>query len=65
MRKLGHTFVPFKENDWYGFAGAAEGSMICYTEDCVLVLSPDGTVEEISDPLEDAIATLWTPKELI
>lgn|ERR1044072_2786303 len=41
IRRFGHTFKPMSGNDWDGFAGADEGSFICYTDDAVLILSPD------------------------
>ncbi len=39
---LGHTFAPFDDNDWETFAGAEEGSYICYVGDdkTVLIWNP-------------------------
>src|ERR1044072_4112337 len=66
---LGHTFKPFSENDWHGFAGADEGSYICHITDgnTTLILSPDGkTVSEFvwSEPTDEnpngAVCHDWT-----
>lgn len=44
---LGHKFRPFYQLDWQGYAGADEGSYICYIEpDVTLILSPNGSIQE-------------------
>lgn len=59
-RVLGHTFRPFDKQDWYAFAGADPGSLICYTGDegdPVLILSPSGNITEVP---EDGPEVEWT-----
>lgn len=47
VRVLGHLFVPLSRLDWYGFAGAEPGTLICHCEDgTTLLLTPDHMVEE-------------------
>lgn len=41
IKLFGLTFKPMVEMDFNAFAGADEGSFICYEDDNVYVLSPD------------------------
>lgn len=36
---------PFTETDWYGFAGAEEGCLIHWADDCYIIQSPTGEYE--------------------
>lgn len=65
-RVLGHDFVPFSEQDWCGWAGAEEGSLICHCGDTVLILSPDGTIEEdVHSKDGDLQAFLWKKEQIV
>jgi len=64
MTILGHVFKPMTKQDWYAFAGADEGSMICYPIDTVtLIYSPKtGIVTEITpDPDGERVEFEWSP----
>lgn len=61
---LGYTFHEMDELDWSGFAGAEEGSLICYENDMCLILSPSGVIHEMTDGEndEDTGGQIdWTP----
>jgi hypothetical protein len=65
-RVLGHTFVPFTKEDWYGLAGADEGSLICHCDDVTLILSPDGSISEIiCDDTGNPTQYDWTKEQII
>lgn len=51
-RKLmGLVFSPMTDNDWDAFAGANEGSLICYCDDEETVLIYDPNEETITEML--------------
>lgn len=52
LRIVGHTFTPFDDNDWEIFAGAAEGSYICYLEDDTTLIW-DPAAEQLSEMTYD------------
>lgn len=57
---LGHSFRPFSDLDWHGFAGAKGGSYICYCEDgTTLILAPNGIITEILPYEEDDTTSPW------
>lgn len=39
------AFRPFTQSDWDGFAGAEEGCLIHWAEDCYIIQSPNGEFE--------------------
>lgn len=65
--KLGHDFVPMSGSDWDAFGGAEEGTLICYCPDeaTVLLLAPDGKVEEVRITDDGQASVLWAPTALI
>lgn len=62
MKIFGHEFVPMSQSDWDAFAGADDGSLICYPSDgTVLIYSPHA--KDLSEIYEDNGATVqrrWT-----
>lgn len=56
---LGHKFTEMTSADFRGFAGADEGTMICYLEGSTLFLCPDGQLVEVDD---EGTETVWTKK---
>lgn len=62
---LGHTFKPLTKIDWYGYAGAEAGTLICHCGDTDLLLSPDGSIHEyIHDAEGNVAAYVWNRQEL-
>jgi hypothetical protein len=63
---LGHLFRPMTQDDWDCFAGADEGSKICYTEEATMILNPDGSVSEIRSTGDGIQSTQidWKPEEI-
>ena len=64
---LGHKFVPMSEDDWEGFAGAEEGTLICWAPDeqTCLLLAPDGSIHEtVFDDKGRAAAYEWKATEV-
>lgn len=63
---LGHNFVPFTDSDWQGWAGAEEGSLICHSDGAVLILSPDGTIEEdVINKDGKLSAFIWKKEQIV
>lgn len=63
MKKaLGHKFNPMSEGDWDAFAGADEGTLICYLDEITLLLTPEGSIVAVN--YEDGTETIWTPVQL-
>ena len=65
---LGQTFRPMNRMDWDTFAGAAEGSLICFCEDetTVLLYYPAiGTVSEVTQKEDgDSVQRDWFSVEV-
>lgn len=45
---FGHEFRPMTAQDYYGFAGASEGAMICETDTAIMIYEPDQQLSIIS-----------------
>jgi hypothetical protein len=58
---LGYRFEPMDDNDWQTFAGADEGTLICYLDNgTALLLSPDGELNEVRP---DGSEFTWTCRD--
>lgn len=66
---LGHKFYPMTQNDWYGYAGAVEGTLICHLDNVDLLLDPNGQVHEhIHDEAfkpNGCKANVWTCENIL
>ena len=58
---LGHTFTEMQPADAEIFAGAEDGTLICYTGGTVLLLCPDGSggYNKIVEVDEGGTETTW------
>lgn len=67
VNRFGYEFKPMDERDWECFAGADEGTLICYpTKNLTLLLAPSGTLSElITTDDGDCTQTDWTPTNII
>ena len=63
MKVLGHDFAPMTELDWYGFAGAPEGTLIAHTAEGTPLLY-DPATGVVSEMLEDGGQIDWTPTRI-
>lgn len=57
MQIMGHEFKPMTSDDWDGFAGATEGTLICALDSCILLYDP--SAREIIEVLEDGDERRW------
>ena len=55
MIVLGHEFNKPDQNDWDGFAGMTESSLICHTDHATIIYDPDTRIvtEICGDPARD------------
>jgi hypothetical protein len=62
MKVLGHEFHEMTRQDWYAFAGAEPGTLICHLDDGVTVLLFDPSSHQLHEMRFDAEGHMaeWT-----